>query len=117
MSALQKLVLASASPRRVELLQQAGIEPDALVPTDIDEEPKHSEHPRSLAKRLAHEKVIAARAILKRENKADDAFILGAGAFYDINDSLRVGITYRGEFRSSDSDSYHSVGIGASLSF
>ncbi|MCP5533963.1 MAG: hypothetical protein H7A48_12395 [Akkermansiaceae bacterium] len=47
----------------------------------------------------------------------NDAFILGAGAFYDINDSLRVGITYRGEFRSSDSDSYHSVGIGASLSF
>ncbi len=78
MSALQKLVLASASPRRVELLQQAGIEPDALVPTDLNEEPKRSEHPRALAKRLAHEKVIAARAILKRENKADDAFILGA---------------------------------------
>lgn len=78
MSALQKLVLASASPRRVELLQQIGIEPDALVPTDIDEQPKRAEHPRSLAKRLAHEKVMAARAILKRENKADDAYILGA---------------------------------------
>jgi septum formation protein len=78
MSALQKLILASGSPRRVELLQQAGVEPQALVPTDIDEEPKRSEHPRSLAKRLATEKAKAARRILEQEKKADDAFILAA---------------------------------------
>ena len=39
MSALQKLILASGSPRRVELLQQAGIEPDSLFPANIDETP------------------------------------------------------------------------------
>lgn len=78
MSALQKLILASASPRRVELLQQAGVEPQALVPTDIDEEPKRAEHPRSLAKRLAAEKAKAAKRILEQEKKAEDAFILAA---------------------------------------
>ena len=35
-----RLVLASASPRRLELLQQIGIEPDALIPTDLDETPR-----------------------------------------------------------------------------
>ena len=48
-----KLVLASASPRRLALLQQAGIEPDALLPADVDETPLRSESPRELAKRLA----------------------------------------------------------------
>ena len=56
MSEYQKLVLASGSPRRVELLEQAGIEPDRLFPTNIDETPQKSEHPRSLARRLSREK-------------------------------------------------------------
>ena len=56
---LQKLVLASGSPRRIELLQQAGIEPDRLLPADIDETPLRAEHPRSLAKRLSQEKAEA----------------------------------------------------------
>jgi len=47
----------------------------------------------------------------------NDAFVLGAGAYYDISDSFRVGLTYRGEFRSSASESTQSVGIGASLAF
>ena len=38
-----KLVLASGSPRRVGLINQAGIEPDALRPADIDETPLHGE--------------------------------------------------------------------------
>lgn len=46
----------------------------------------------------------------------DQAAILGAGLFYDINDSTRVGVTYRGEFRS-DSQSSQSIGIGASYGF
>ena len=53
MSVFQKLVLASGSPRRIELLQQAGIEPDRLFPADLDETPLRAEHPRSLAKRLS----------------------------------------------------------------
>ena len=51
-----KLVLASGSPRRLSLLNQAGIEPDALRPTDVDETPKSGEHPRVCASRLARVK-------------------------------------------------------------
>ena len=42
-----KLVLASASPRRLALLQQIGLEPDALLPADLDETPKKGELPRA----------------------------------------------------------------------
>jgi septum formation protein len=63
-----KLVLASASPRRLALLQQMGIEPDALLPADIDEEPRKGELPRVLAMRLAAEKAqVAARVAASRE--------------------------------------------------
>src|SRR5262245_30468571 len=55
-----KLVLASGSPRRVTLINQAGIEPDALRPTDIDETPKRGELPRACANRLARAKAEAA---------------------------------------------------------
>ena len=56
------LILASASPRRVDLLQQIGIVPAQIIPADIDETPLKSEHPRDLAQRLALEK---AQAIAK----------------------------------------------------
>src|SRR3979490_2413990 len=55
-----KLVLASGSPRRLSLINQAGIEPDALRPADIDEIPKRGELPRALATRLARGKAEAA---------------------------------------------------------
>ena len=55
-----KLVLASASPRRLALLQQAGIEPEYLRPASIDETPKKGEAPRSLVRRLARAKAQAA---------------------------------------------------------
>ncbi|MGB3626472.1 MAG: nucleoside triphosphate pyrophosphatase [Henriciella sp.] len=47
------LVLASASPRRLDLLAQAGIRPDRVAPADIDETPAKHETPRVLAERLA----------------------------------------------------------------
>lgn len=50
------LVLASASPRRVELLHQIGIIPDTIIPADIDETPLKGELPRSLVARLAEAK-------------------------------------------------------------
>ena len=58
------LVLASASPRRLDLLRQIGLEPDRVEPADIDETPQSDETPRRLALRLACEKaeVGAARA-------------------------------------------------------
>jgi len=57
------LVLASASPRRLDLLRQIGIEPDRIDPADIDEAPCPGELPPAHAMRLAEEK---ARAVMPR---------------------------------------------------
>ncbi|UUP19081.1 Maf-like protein [Nitratireductor thuwali] len=78
MSEFKKLVLASASPRRVELLQQAGIQPDRLVPANIDETPLKAEHPRSLAKRLSRGKAEKALERLNQDGEATDCFVLAA---------------------------------------
>ena len=67
-----KLILASASPRRVELLGQIGIEPSEILPADIDETPLKGELPRDLALRLAIGK---AEAIVEKHK---DAYILAA---------------------------------------
>jgi septum formation protein len=48
-----RLILASASPRRVDLLAQIGIAPTAIQPADVDETPLKDERPRELATRLA----------------------------------------------------------------
>jgi len=50
------LVLASASPRRRDLLGRIGIAPDIIDPADIDESPHRGETPRAYAVRMAHEK-------------------------------------------------------------
>ncbi len=64
-----RLVLASGSPRRLTLLNQIGVEPDAVIPADIEETPERGEPPRRLAQRLAREKAdIAARIALERED-------------------------------------------------
>lgn len=73
-----KLVLASGSPRRIELLAQAGIAPDHIQPADIDETPQRSEHPRSLARRLAREKALAAAERLKGDANFTAPFVLAA---------------------------------------
>ncbi len=78
MSVFQKLVLASGSPRRIELLQQAGIEPDRLIPTEIDETPQRAEHPRSLAKRLARTKAERALDIYRKDPDEGQTFIVAA---------------------------------------
>jgi septum formation protein len=57
-----QLVLASESPRRLALLAQVGITPDAVLPTDIDESVRKAEQPRLYAMRLAAEKAQAAKA-------------------------------------------------------
>ena len=66
MSGRPKLVLASGSPRRLSLLNQAGIEPDALRPVDIDETPTKGELPRACANRLARAKADASALNLDR---------------------------------------------------
>ena len=54
------LILASASPRRRELIARLGIVPDAINPADIDETPAKGELPRVYARRMAREKAEAA---------------------------------------------------------
>ena len=56
------LVLASASPRRLDLLRQAGVEPDRVLPTDVDESLTKGETPRIHAARLARAKAHAGAA-------------------------------------------------------
>ncbi len=54
-----RLVLASASPRRLALLRQAGVAPDAVVPADLDEAPRPRELPADYARRMARDKAAA----------------------------------------------------------
>jgi septum formation protein len=55
----KNLILASASPRRRELLARLGIEPTRIAAADIDEAPRKAEVPRSYASRMAREKALA----------------------------------------------------------
>ncbi len=72
MAELQPLVLASASPRRLDLLRQAGVAPDVVEGAEIDETPHKKETPRRLAVRLACEKAAVAGA------RHPDALVLAA---------------------------------------
>ena len=73
-----KFVLASASPRRVDLLAQIGITPDAILPADIDEKPLDKELPALYAGRMAFEK---ARVVSEQNS---DAFILAADTVVSV---------------------------------
>ncbi len=73
-----RLVLASASPRRLQLLNQIGIEPDKLLPAELDETPLRKELPRGLAKRLAQTKAEVARHGAERDPELEGCFILAA---------------------------------------
>ncbi len=73
-----KLVLASASPRRLTLLSQVGIEPDALRPSGVDEAPKKGEMPRALANRLARAKALDGRDAIANDKDIADAYVLAA---------------------------------------
>src|SRR4051795_6555728 len=67
-----RLILASASPRRLDLLARIGITPHAVIPADVDESVVKGELPRDHALRLAREKAEAVAA------KESDALVLGA---------------------------------------
>jgi nucleoside triphosphate pyrophosphatase len=73
-----KLVLASGSPRRLGLLNQAGIEPDSLQPAEIDEIPVKGELPRALANRLAREKAQVALASIRIDEELRGSYIIAA---------------------------------------
>jgi septum formation protein len=61
-SSAPHLTLASASPRRRDLLARLGVAPDAVTPADIDENPRKGERPRDYALRMALEKAVAVEA-------------------------------------------------------
>jgi septum formation protein len=73
-----RLILASASPRRLMLLSQVGVEPDALRPASIDETPRRAEMPRSYVSRLARAKAEAARDLIANDKDLADAYVLAA---------------------------------------
>lgn len=91
------LVLASASPRRLALLEQVGIEPDALRPATIDETPRKGERPRTLARRLARAKAYAAKERLAREPEFADAFVLAADTVVAVGQRVLIKPNYLDE--------------------
>ena len=56
--AQNRLILASASPRRIKLLEQIGVTPSLVIPADIDEIPQKAERPGEFAKRMALAKAL-----------------------------------------------------------
>ncbi len=82
------LVLGSASPRRLQLLEQIGVKPDAVLPAEIDETPRRREEPRALAERLAREKALASAAIAGQRADLTPCLTLGADTVVGVG--LRI---------------------------
>lgn len=74
---MRRLYLASASPRRAELLAQIGVPFSRLPPPDIDESPRAGEQPQEYVERLAREKARAGWLCLSGEDRRE-AVVLGA---------------------------------------
>lgn len=88
----QRLILASASPRRLQLLAQVGIQPDAVLAADLDETPQRTETPRLLASRLAAAKAqhVAARAAGAFVLAADTVVAVGRRVLPKAEDAREV---------------------------
>jgi len=85
-----KLVLASGSPRRLHLLDQVGISPDAVRPASIDETPGSNEAPRGLVVRLAQAKAEVARDQIANDEGLADAHILAADTIVAVGRRVLV---------------------------
>ena len=77
-----RVVLASRSPRRVEILRELGIDFE-VMPADIDETPFDDENPSAYVARLAHDKAFAVAAALQ-----DDAVVIGADTTVDVDGEI-----------------------------
>ena len=73
-----RLVLASASPRRMALLDRVGLTPDLLNPADVDETPGRRESPRRLSLRLAEEKAVKAKGAPQVRALTGKVYVLAA---------------------------------------
>jgi len=89
------LILASASPARLELLKQIGIVPDRVIPSDIDETELSKESPRKLAERLAYEKATAIA------NTFNEGIIIGADTVPVVGRSIMRKAETKDDIRKS----------------
>jgi len=79
---MPKLILASASPRRIDLLKSINIKPDIIFPANIDESIKKKEKPNFYLKRISFEKALYA------QNKYKDDIILSADTIVTTNQKV-----------------------------
>ena len=89
-----KLVLASGSPRRLMLLSQVGITPDAVRPSSVDETPRKAEMPRGLVARLARAKAEAARDQIANDYDIAHAHVLAADTIVSVGRRVLVKPQY-----------------------
>ncbi len=92
-----KLVLASGSPRRLMLLAQVGIKPDALRPVSIDETPRKGEMPRGIVQRLARKKAETARDQIANDRDIADAFVIAADTIVAVGRRILIKPKYMEE--------------------
>jgi septum formation protein len=77
-------VLASGSPRRLALLAQIGVDPDSVLPSEVDETPRRGESPRGLAQRLAAEKAAASAALAAKVPELAPCLTLAADTVVSV---------------------------------
>lgn len=85
---LGRLLLASASPRRYQLLEQIGITPDDVLATSIDESPRLRERPRVYVERIAREKAEAAFKATRHDEARAKAHILSADTVVSLGSRI-----------------------------
>lgn len=92
---MSRLILASASPRRLALLQQLGYAPEVRV-ADVDEAPHSGEAPDALAQRLARSKALAVATAYTHDLvlAADTVVALGEQAFGKARDAAAACAMY-----------------------
>ena len=82
------LILASGSPRRLQLLQQIGLDPDAIIPAEIDETPHKGEKARVYALRMAVEKAEIGAKAAKMDAKLANGFVVSADTVVTVGSRI-----------------------------
>jgi septum formation protein len=82
------LILASGSPRRLQLLAQIGLQPDAIIPAEIDETPRKGEKARVYALRLAIEKAEIGAKAANFDPKLINGFVLAADTVVTVGSRI-----------------------------
>ncbi len=87
MTLKSKLLLASSSPRRAEILRNAGFD-FAVVPAHVDETRRPNEHPADYVRRLAEEKARTVARQLAKDAASDSTLIIGADTVVVIDSEI-----------------------------